>query len=111
MGQTSPNATVLVVIKCHILMAEEEGELPVGFHHLVKKPASLKVRGCINAYGMDILDALERTMNAEKYLKMCVFQQSYILLYIVLLAVQNFHVQRTFGASIEKCMETYMRQK
>ncbi len=53
----------------HVLRAKEEGDLPACHQRLVQKPASLMVRGCINAYGMGSLHVMEGTMNAERYIK------------------------------------------
>ncbi len=68
-----------------VLRAKEEGDLPACYQRSVQKPASLMVWGCISAYGMDSLNILEGTMNAERYIKVleqhmlpsrqCVFQQ------------------------------------
>ncbi len=52
-----------------VLQAKEEGDLPACYQHLVQKPASLMVRGCISAYGMGSLHVLNSTMNAERYIK------------------------------------------
>ncbi len=53
----------------HVLRAKEEGDLPACYQRSVLKPASLKVWGCISAYGMGSLYVLEGTMNAERYIK------------------------------------------
>ncbi len=52
-----------------VLQAKEEGDLPACYQHLVQKPASLMVWGCISAYGMGSLHVLDSTMNAERYIK------------------------------------------
>ncbi len=52
-----------------VLRAKEEGDLPACYQRSVQKPASLKVWGCISAYGMGSLHVLEGTMNAERYIK------------------------------------------
>ncbi len=52
-----------------VLRAKEEGDLPACHQRSVQKPASLKVWGCISAYGMGSLHVLEGTMNAERYIK------------------------------------------
>ncbi len=53
-----------------VLRAKEEGDLPACYQHLVQKPASLMVWGCISAYGIGSLHVLEGTMNAERYIKL-----------------------------------------
>ncbi len=52
-----------------VLWAKEEGDLPACYQRSVQKPASLKVWGCISAYGLGSLHVLEGTMNAERYIK------------------------------------------
>ncbi len=68
-----------------VLRANKEGDLPACYQRSIQKPASLMVWGCISAYGMGSLQALDATMNAERYIKVleqpmrpsrqCVFQQ------------------------------------
>ncbi len=52
-----------------VLRAKEEGNLPACYQRSVQKPASLMVWGCISGYSMDSLHVLERTMTAERYIK------------------------------------------
>ncbi len=52
-----------------VLRAKEEEDLPACYQRSVKKPASLLVWRCINAYGVGSLHVLEGTMNAERYIK------------------------------------------
>ncbi len=54
---------------CHVLRAEEEGDLPACYQRSVQKPASRMVWGCIITYSMGSLHVLEGTMNAERYIK------------------------------------------
>ena len=50
-----------------VLLAKEEGDLPASYS--VQKPASLMVWGFISTHGMGSLHVMERTMNAERYIK------------------------------------------
>ncbi len=94
----------------------------------VQKPASLMVWGCISAYGMGSLHVLEDTMNAERYIKVLeqhmlpsrrrAFQQDSAKPHTAAIttawlrsrrvrvlnwpAVQIFHLERIFGASLNE---------
>ncbi len=52
-----------------VLRAKEEGDLPACYQHLVQKPASLMVWGCISGYGMGSFHVSEGTLNAERNIK------------------------------------------
>ncbi len=56
-----------------VLWAKEKGDLPACHQRSVQKPASLMVWGCTSAYGMCSLHVLEATMNAERYIYICMF--------------------------------------
>ncbi len=99
-----------------VLQAKEEGKLLACYQRSVQKPASLMVWGCISGYSMDILHVLERTMTAERYIKVleqhmlpsrwhlfqerpCVFQQDTTTRAQTLLLAFSYLFGLTFGFS------------